>query len=180
MQGQDSEQNFYNNDNIPKNLSGNDTIEIFPPSSSDVSQRTDIKPSQIISNLEVTRDLKFHHQYISEQIDKFTVTPILCNKCNDLSRHFLDPAFNTNELYVCNSKWVLNPDSKLTMVLDAYKGLTFPIYDIRNIKISHPSDRPIGKIHLRREASDIQKKSHFVRTLRSAKIARQDIYVRRN
>ena len=49
------------------------------------------------------------------------------------------------------------------MNLDAYRDLTIRIYDIRNIRISHPDNRPIGKIILRREVSDINRKSHFVR-----------------
>ena len=100
---------------------------------------------QVILNLEVVQDLEFHHQYIAEQIEKFTLTPILCNHCNNLSKHFLHPSFYTNELYLRNSRWVLNSDSKLTLDMHPYNQLTFPIYDIRNIKISHPSDRPMGK-----------------------------------
>ena len=118
----------------------------------------------ILTNLEAVRDLEFHHEYISDQIEKFAITPILCNNCNDLSRHFLHPAFYTNELYVKNSKWILNSDSKLTMDIFPYNELTISIYDVRNVSMSHPADRPRGKIHLCREASNIIKKEHFVRT----------------
>ena len=101
--GQDMEQDFDNDTNMLNDIYDNNSLEVFPPSSSDISQRSDIKSMQTISNLEITRDFKFHHQYISEQIDKLSLTPILCNKYNDLSRHFLDPAFYTNKLYVRNS-----------------------------------------------------------------------------
>ena len=141
-------------------------VQNFPPVSSDISTRPDLKPMEVISNLEVVRDLEFNHQYINDQIEKFAITPILCNNCNDLSRHFLDPAFYTNELYVKNSKWILNADSKLTMDLSPYNELTIPIFDIRNINILHPDDRPRGKIHLCREASTIIKKQHFVKQAR--------------
>ena len=61
-----------NVDNLDKNVnisnSTNEEIEIFPPSPSDVFNRTDIKPMQVLSNLEVVRDLEFHHKFISEQI----------------------------------------------------------------------------------------------------------------
>ena len=50
------------------------------------------------------------------------------------------------------------------MDMSPYKELTIPIYDIRNVNISHPAERPRGKIHLCRESSDIIKKDHFVRT----------------
>ena len=51
LQGNDSVQNLDNNVNISN--SSNDEIEIFPPSSSDVFNRKDVKPMQVISNLEV-------------------------------------------------------------------------------------------------------------------------------
>ena len=52
------------------------------------------------------------------------------------------------------------------MDLPPYNELTVPIFDIRNISISHPDDSPRGKIHLCREASDIIRKDHFVKTAR--------------
>ena len=119
----------------PKSEDSSDILQTFPPVLSDLSIRPDIKEIEVISNLEVVRDLEFHHQYINDQIEKFAITPILCHSCNDLSRHFLDPAFYTNELYVKNSKWILNADSKLTMDLSPYNELTIPIFDIRNINI---------------------------------------------
>ena len=73
-------------------------LQNFSPLSSDLSTRPDIKEMEVISSLEVFRDLEFHHQYINDQIEKFAITPILCNSFNNLSRHFLDPAFYTNEL----------------------------------------------------------------------------------
>ena len=89
--------------------------EAFPPLSSDISNKSDIKEMEVLSNLDNVRDLEFSHEFIADQIDKFAITPILCNNCNDLSKHLLDPAYYTNELYVKNSKWILNSDSKLTM-----------------------------------------------------------------
>ena len=125
----------------------------------------------VLSNLENVCDLEFSHEFIADQIDKFAITPILCNNCNDLSKHLLDPAYYTNELYVKNSKWILNEDSKLTMDMSPYKDLTIPIFDIRNINISHPDDRPRGKIYLCRESSDIIRKEHFVRTTRISSLS---------
>ena len=93
----------------------------FPPVSSDISNKPEIKEMDVLSNLENVRDLEFSHEFISDQIEKFAITPILCNNCNDLSKHFLDPAFYTNKLYVKNSKWILNSDSKLTMDVSPYK-----------------------------------------------------------
>ena len=146
-------------------------VQNFPPVSSDISTRPDLKPMEVISNLEVVRDLEFNHQYINDQIEKFAITPILCNNCNDLSRHFLDPAFYTNELYLKNSKWILNSDSKLTMDLPPYNELTIPIFDIRNVNILHPDDRPRGKIHLCREASTIINKPYFVKQARISSLS---------
>ena len=134
-------------------------VDPFPPVPSDISTRQDIKQMEIFTNLEAVRDLEFCHEYISDQIEKFAISPILCNNCNDLSRHFLHPAFYTNELYVKNSKWIINSDSKLTMDMLPYNQLTIPIYDVCNVDISHPANRPRGKIHLCREASNIIKKN---------------------
>ena len=139
--------------NEPEDISEN--CKTFPPISSDISNKPDIKEMDVLSNLENVRDLEFSHEFIADQIDKFAITPILCNNCNDLSKHLLDPAYYTNELYVKNSKWILNADSKLTMEMSPYQELTIPIFDIRNIDISHPDDRPRGKIYLCRESSDI-------------------------
>ena len=57
------------------------------------------------------------------------------------------------------------------MDISPYKELTIPIFDIRNINISHPADRPRGKIYLCRESSDIIKKEHFVRTARISSLS---------
>ena len=104
-------------------------VHEFPPVPSDVSDRQDIKAMDVISNLEVVKDLEFNHEFIQDQIEKFSITPILCNKCNDLSKHFMDPAYYTNELYLKNSKWILNKDSKLTMDLSPYNKSTVPIFN---------------------------------------------------
>ena len=57
------------------------------------------------------------------------------------------------------------------MDLENYRYLKIPIYDIRNIKVTHPENCPIGKIHLTHEASNIYKKSHFVKTARTSSIS---------
>ena len=145
--------------------------ETFPPLSSDISNKPEIKEMEVLSNLDNVRDLEFSHKFIAHQIDKFAITPILCNNCNDLSKHLLDPAYYTNELYVKNSKWILNSDSKLTMEISPYKDLTIPIFDISNINISHPENRPRGKIHLCRELSDIIRKEHFVHAARVSSLS---------
>ena len=68
-------------DNEPEDSS--EAFKTFPPVPSDLSTRQDIKPMDVLSNLEIVRDLEFHHEYINDQIDKFAITPILCNNCND-------------------------------------------------------------------------------------------------
>ena len=84
----------------------------------------------VISNLEVTLDLEFDSEYIQHIIEKFALTPILCNKCSDLTRHLMDPEFYTNELYVKNARWVRNKDTVDTMDISPYNNLTLPIFDI--------------------------------------------------
>ena len=149
----------------------NNQDDIFPPFSPNLSEKTGIRSMDIISNLEITKDLEFDHQYILEMIEKFNLTPILCNKCNDLSKHFLDPSFYVNQLYLKNARWVLNENSVLSMDIEPYKNLKVPIFDVQNIKLNHPPNRPIGKIHLVREASEIKQKSSFVNTARTSSIS---------
>ena len=50
-------------------------VQEFPPVSSDVSNRPDLKPMDVISNLEVVKDLEFNHEFIYDQIEKFSITP---------------------------------------------------------------------------------------------------------
>ena len=73
--------------------------ETFPPLSSDISDKPDIKEMEVLSNLDNVRDLEFSHEFIAHQIDKFAITPIFCNNCNDLSKHLLDPAYYTRMSY---------------------------------------------------------------------------------
>ena len=68
-----------------------EVCKTFPPGSFDLSTRQDIKPMDVSSKLEIVRNFEFNHEYINDQIDKFAITPILCNNCNDLSKHFFVP-----------------------------------------------------------------------------------------
>ena len=83
-------------------------VEVFPPFAPDLDSRENIKPMEAISNLEITKDFEFDHVYISEMVEKFSLTPILCNKCNDYSCHFCNPSHYINYLYVKNAQWVKN------------------------------------------------------------------------
>ena len=57
------------------------------------------------------------------------------------------------------------------MEMSPYKELTIPIFDISNISISHPYDRPRGKIYLCRESSDIIRKEYFVHAARISSLS---------
>ena len=46
-----------------------EVCKTFPPVSSDLSNRPDIKQMDVLSNLENVRDLEFSHEYISAQIE---------------------------------------------------------------------------------------------------------------
>ena len=125
----------------------------------------------IISNLEVTHDLEFDSFYIENMIEKFSLTPILCSKCSDLTQHLMDPEFYTNELYVKNARWVRNKDAVCTMDIPPYNELTLPIYDIANIKVRHPANRIMGKIHLVREVSEVKQRSTFMQAARISSLS---------
>ena len=136
-------------------------LEIFPLFPPDLINRQNVKPMNIISNLEITKDFEFDHIFINDMIKKFALTPSLCNHCNDLSRHFLDPESYIHQLYLKNARWVLNKNSILSMQLEPYKSLKLPIFDISNITVQHPPNRPCGKIHLVCDSSNIEKNIHL-------------------
>ena len=69
-----------------------------------------INQSVLTTYLEVTGDLEFDHDYILEMIEKFSIHPNQCNKCNDLSKVFMNPEYYYNNLYIKNSSWKLNKD----------------------------------------------------------------------
>ena len=92
-------------------------VDIFPPFRPNLATK-DIKDMDIISNLENTADLEFDNIYINEVIEKFSLTPILCHKCNDLSKYFLDPSYHINKQFIKDARWVLNADAINSMDID--------------------------------------------------------------
>ena len=62
--------------------------EVFPPFYPDLEAKHHPMQQFFISNLDNTRELEFDHEYINEMIEKFTIHPNQCNKCNDLSKVF--------------------------------------------------------------------------------------------
>ena len=118
------------------------------------------------SNLEVSSDFELNHEYINKMVEKFSLNYNQCNTCHDLSKVFLNPEYYYNELYVKNSKWILNKNSVLSVDIEPYNSLKIPIFDIRNINLKYPAQRPHGKIHIVRESSNIKQKHSFVTTAR--------------
>ena len=57
------------------------------------------------------------------------------------------------------------------MDIDPYRSLKLPIFDVSNIGVQHPPNRPCGKIHLKRQASPIHEKNTFVRTARYSSLS---------
>ena len=153
-------------------LTSNDTREeIFPSFLPNIEQKPHVKRMDIISNLEDVKNLEFDSEYITDMIEKFSVTPILCNKCNDLSKHFMSPEFYTNELYIQNARWVPKKEAIVSMNMFPYNKLTTPVFDIANINILHPNERPMGKIHLVREASELKDKQSFINAARNSSLS---------
>ena len=97
-------------------------------------------------------------------VEKFSLNPNQCNTCHDLSKVFLNPEYYYNELYVKNSKWILNKNSVLSVDIEPYNSLKIPIFDIRNINLKYPAQRPRRKIHIVRESSNNKQKHSFVTT----------------
>ena len=98
--------------------------------------------SVLTTNHEVTRDLEFDHLYILEMIEKFSISPNQCNKCNNLSKVFMNPEYHYNNLYIKNSSWKLNAGSILSLDMEPYKYLKISLFDIRNFGMQHPPERP--------------------------------------
>ena len=97
-------------------------------------------------------------------VEKFSLNPNQCNTCHDLSKVFLNSEYYYNELYVKISKWILNKNSVLSVDIEPYNSLKIPIFDIRNINLKYPAQRPRGKIHIERDSSNIKQKHSFVTT----------------
>ena len=87
----------------------------------------------LTTNHKVTRDPEFDHLYILEMIEKFSISPNQCNKCNNLIKVFMNPEYYYNNLYIKNSSWKLNADLILSLDIEPYKQLKIPLFDIRNI-----------------------------------------------
>ena len=65
---------------ISEDTEGDIFPEIFPPFPPNLDKRQDIKAMDIISNLEVMKDLEFDHQYINVMSEKFSLTPTKLQK----------------------------------------------------------------------------------------------------
>ena len=113
-------------------------VEIFPSFAPDLENRSNVRPMEPISNLEVVKDFEFDHEFIGEMVRKFSLTPNLCNRCNDYSKWFLNPTHYINELYVKNARWVACNDSVMSMDVEPYNRLQYPVYDISNVGLIHP------------------------------------------
>ena len=126
----DTKQTLSCNDTKQTSSSSDIKQEVFPAFLPNLDSKPGIKAMDIISNLEDVKNLEFNSEYITDMIEKFGVTPLLCNKCNDLSKHFMNPEFYINELYVRNAKWVPKEDSIISMEIPPYDKLTVPIFDV--------------------------------------------------
>ena len=83
----------------------------------------------------------------------------------------MNPEYYYNNLYIKNSSWKLNAGLILSLDREPYKYLKIPLFDIWNVGIQYPLQRPRGKIHIVRESSDILEKPSFVNTARISSIS---------
>ena len=65
--------------------------EVFPLFYPDLEAKHYPMQQFFISNIDTTWELEFDHEYINEMIEKFSIHPNQCNKCNDLSKVFMNP-----------------------------------------------------------------------------------------
>ena len=86
----------------------NGKCEVFPQFYPDLEQGKCLMQSVLTTNHEITQDLEFDHLYILEMIEKFSIHPNQCNKCNDLSKVFMNPEYYYNNLYIKNlvGNWI--------------------------------------------------------------------------
>ena len=148
-----------------------DKIEVFLSYYPDLKKQSKMQ-SVLTTNHKVTQDLEFDHLYILEMIEKFSISLNQCNKCDDLSKVFMNLEYYHNNLYIKNSSWKLNAGSILSLDMEPYKCLKIPLFNIRNVGIQYPPERPRGKIHIVRESSDILEKPSFANTARLAQFLR--------
>ena len=105
-----------------------DKTEIFPSFYPNLKKSSKMQ-GVLTTNHEVTRDLEFDHLYILEMIEKFSISPNQYNKCNDLSKVFMNPEYYYNNLYIKKSSWKLNAESILSLDIEPYNHLKIPLFD---------------------------------------------------
>ena len=74
-------------------IQSEDSLEVFPP----FKRKDKVKKLPIFSNFEVTKDFEFDHVFINYMVETFSITTSLCNHCNDLRRHLMNPESYINE-----------------------------------------------------------------------------------
>ena len=57
-------------------------MEVFPSFLPNIELRKDIRAMEVISNLEDVKNLEFDSNYITDLIEKFSITPITENRSN--------------------------------------------------------------------------------------------------
>ena len=107
-------------------------------------------------------DIPFNHEFIVNELERFSLEPKLCAKCCPASRHFQDPNFLTDRVLTSNAKWIKMEKSVLFLDTE-YRYFDTPLWDPCNIEIDHSPFRPQGYISLIRETNHVDDEGEFAR-----------------
>ena len=107
-------------------------------------------PQPIISNLPQLKDCEFDHNYILHHLEQLQIDPTLCSKCSTANKYFASPEPFVQDLYKKSCYWERIPGTSSNMDILPYTELSKPYYHMDNLGMKYPSNRPQGKVHIKR------------------------------
>ena len=118
-----------------------------------------IKPMEIIMNLPIVQDIEFDLEYISTHGEQYALEPNLCNKCCPLLRHFQLREPHVQDLYKNNCCFQFLENAAQMYDIKLYVNLKTPVFQLENILVCHPPERPRGVIILTHKNAQIKGKT---------------------
>ena len=106
-----------------------------------------------VTTFQHPKDIVFSHQYITNELEKFSLNIEGCSKCGPAHQHFIDPRSQYDTLTEKGITWVQSSSAKMQ---SPFPKLKTTIYDPSNIKCKHPIDRPKGFIKVKRQCKKIE------------------------
>ena len=97
--------------------------------------QNDPHKSNTITFQDPSQDIKFSHDFIVSEIEKFGLVEDGCHKCSQLVKHFQDPRSLHDKIAENQIIWIKYPES---IMKNPFPNLTTPIFDPSNINVQQP------------------------------------------